>query len=186
MASNQAASRAVNQMENKPVKRRGKCIEFKVGDAVFYPAAGIGTVEAIEEMSLTTHFERCYVVRVRETGVTIRIPCRGVDLTGIRPLMPGRKVRELYKILSGPPEKRITTNLLERCKDLAHKVNTGCPMALGEVVRDLARWKQQASLSFDETRLLQTATNFLTREIAMVQGITPEVARERIQSQLSA
>ena len=59
-------------------------------------------------------------------------------------------------------------------------------MALGEVVRDLARWKQQASLSFDETRLLQTATNFLTREIAMVQGITPEVARERIQSQLSA
>jgi CarD family transcriptional regulator len=167
-------------------KRRSKLVQFRVGDPVFYPAAGIGRVESVQEVHLTQGFKRCYVIRVSETGVTIKIPCDGIRDSGIRPLMPSRKVRELYRILSGPPEKRITTNLLERCKDLAQKVNTGCPKALGEVVRDLARWKKQSPLSFDETRLLQTATNFLSREIALVQGITPEIARERISSSLNA
>jgi RNA polymerase-interacting CarD/CdnL/TRCF family regulator len=57
-------------------------------------------------------------------------------------------------------------------------------MELGEVVRDLTHWKTQTGLSFDETRLLETASNFLSRELASVKGITPEAAYESIRSQI--
>ncbi len=161
-----------------------KC-EFKVGDAVFYPSAGVGVIEGKEDIFLTGELERCFVIRIHESGATIKVPCANMINNGIRPLLDGKKVKDLYKVLAGSSKRRITAgNPLERTRELARKINAGSCMEIGEVVRDLMRWKKQSNLSFDEVRLLQTGCNHLAREVAVATGTTPDDAISKIREQV--
>ena len=72
--------------------------------------------------------------------------------------------------------------LPDQALDYATKINR--LMQQPEVVRDLTHWKVTSGLSFDETRLLETASNYLSRELATVEGISTEDAYARIRSQI--
>jgi len=158
---------------------------YKVGDAVFYPAAGVGVIESREDVFLTGKIEPCFVIRILESGASIKVPLANMEPNGIRPLLDGKKVKDLFKVLSGSGKSRSTVgNQMERCRELARKVNAGSCMEIGEVVRDLLRWKMQKSLSFEEVRLLQTGCNHLAREVAVVTGISPEDAIHKIREQV--
>jgi CarD family transcriptional regulator len=154
---------------------------FKVGDAVFYPSAGVGVIEGQEDLFLTGKHERCFVIRILESGATIKVPRANIERNGIRPLLDGKKPRDLYKVLAGSSKRRSTAgNPAERARELARKVNQGSCMEIGEVVRDLLRWKTQTNLSFEEVRLLQTACGHLAREVSVATGISPEDAIHKI------
>ncbi len=154
---------------------------FKVGDAVFYPSAGVGVIQAIEELYISGGFKPCLVIHIPETHMTVKVPQENVRKNGIRPLLNGRKLKELFKVLSARSRRRVTGgNWSERCKELERRINTGTSLELGEVVRDLMRWKKQSGLSFEESMLLETASGYLAREVAAVQGIETEVAIDRI------
>jgi len=160
-------------------------VYFKVGQAVFYPSAGVGMIEGKEDIYLTGQRECCFVIRILESGARIKVPCVNVEQNGIRPLLDGKKVHELYRVLSGTSRRRPTTgNPVERTRELARKVNNGSCLEIGEVVRDLLRWKSQKNLSFDEVRLLETGCNHLAREVSVVTGISPEDAIVRIREQV--
>lgn len=158
---------------------------YKVGDTVFYPAAGVGVIEGMEDLYLNGQCETCFVIRIHESSATIKIPFANMEKSGIRPLLDGKKVKDLFKMLSGSGKDRSTAgNQLERCRDLARKVNAGSCMEIGEVVRDLLRWKSKKDLSFEEVRLLQIGSNHLAREVAIATGTTPEDANHRIREQV--
>jgi len=158
---------------------------YKLGDAVFYPAAGVGVIEGEEDLFLNGQCEPCFVIRILESSATIKVPHTNMERNGIRPLLESKKVKELFKLLSGSGKNRSTVgNQMERCRELARKVNAGSCMEIGEVVRDLLRWKSQKNLSFEEVRLLETGCNHLAREVAMATGTTPEDAIHRIREQV--
>jgi len=160
-----------------------KRVMFKIGDSVFYPAAGVGVIETVEDIFIGGQWERCFVIRIRESQVTIKVPQSNIQKNGIRPLLNERKLKELFRVLSEQSCATTTaSNTIEYYKTLERKINTGSCLELGEVVRDLMRQKQESSLSFDEARLLETASNFLSRELAAVAGIAPGVAYDRIRS----
>ena len=167
-----------------PRKLMSQNPRFKVGDTVFYPAAGVGVIEAVEDLFLTGRREHCFVIRIHESNVTIKVPQTNMARNGIRPLLASRELKELFKILAGRCQRRASGNLLERCRELGQKVQGGVPFDLGEVVRDLTHWKAQTGLSFDELRLLETACKYLCQEIAAVEGISSEDAYDRIQQQI--
>ncbi|MEK7207110.1 MAG: CarD family transcriptional regulator [Pseudomonadota bacterium] len=156
---------------------------FKVGDTVFYPSAGVGAIDAVEDIYLSGKLETCFVIRIQDTQMTVKVPQTNVEKSGIRPLLDSKKLKELFKVLSAKGKRRVTGgNWAERCKDIERRINSGSCMELGEVVRDLTRWKKQSGLSFEESMLLETANSYLAREIAAIQGIAPEAARDRIRS----
>lgn len=156
---------------------------FKVGDTLFYPSAGVGVIERVEEIFVGGNWESCFVIRIAENNVTIKVPQSNVQKNGIRPLLSVRKLKELFKVLSAESgERHVAGNWAEHFRDLERRVNTGTCLELGAVVRDLMRLKKRAGLSFEEARLLETATNYLAREVATVEGIAPEMAHARIRS----
>jgi CarD family transcriptional regulator len=156
---------------------------FKVGDTVFYPSAGVGVIQAVEEIYVAEDFRPCLVIHIPETKMTVKVPEDNVEKCGIRPLLNNRKLKDLYKVLSAKSSKRVTGgNWAERCKEIERKINTGSYLEIGEVVRDLMRWKKQSGLSFEESMLLETASGYLAREIAAVQGMTTEAAIDQIRS----
>ena len=156
---------------------------FKIGDTVFYPSAGVGIIEAVEDVFISGTCDSCFVIRIAETRMTVKVPQGNVRRSGLRPLLSGRKLKELYRILAAKGNRRITGgNWTDRCRELERKINSGSCLALGEVVRDLMRWKKASGLSFEESMLLKTASNFLANEVAAIQGIEPETAIDRIRS----
>jgi CarD family transcriptional regulator len=158
---------------------------FKKGEAIFYPSAGVGVIEGMEDLYLTGQQERCYVIRIRESGAIIKVPQVNMEKSGVRPLLDGKKVKELYKVLAANGRRRSTAgNPLERARELSRKVNAGSCMELGEVVRDLLRWKNSCNLSFEEVRLLKTGCNHLAQEVAVATGISPQDAIDRIREQV--
>ena len=97
---------------------------YKVGDAVFYPAAGVGIIEAEEDLFLNGQCEPCFVIRILESSATIKVPLGNMEKNGIRPLLDAKKVKDLFKMLSGSGKNRSTVgNQMERCRELARKVN---------------------------------------------------------------
>ena len=156
---------------------------FKVGDTVFYPSAGVGVIESIEDVYVEGRAEPCFVISIPETRMVIKMPRSNIAKNGVRPLLNSRKLRELFKVLSAKGKRRVTGgNWTERCKEIERKINSGSCLELGEVVRDLMRWKQESGLSFEESMLLETACGYLVREVAAVQGVPTNIARDRIRS----
>lgn len=161
----------------------GKRPRFRPGDTIFYPSAGVGVIQAIEELYVAGQFRPCLVIHIPETRMTVRVPRANVEKCGIRPLLTNRKLKELFKILSAKSRRRVTGgNWTERCKEIERKINSGSCLELGEVVRDLMRWKKQSGLSFEESMLLEQASGYLAHEVAAVQGIATEAAIDRIRS----
>jgi CarD family transcriptional regulator len=160
---------------------------FKVGETIFYPSAGVGLIQAIEELYVAGEFKPCLVIHIPETRMTVKVPQDNVERCGIRPLLTTRKLKELFKVLSSKSRRRVTGgNWTERCKEIERRINTGSCLELGEVVRDLMRWKKQSGLSFEESMLLETASGYLAREIAAIQGIETEAAFNRIRDCIGA
>ena len=156
---------------------------FKPGDTIFYPSAGVGVIQTIEELYVGGEFAPCLVIHIPETRMTVRVPQTNVEKCGIRPLLTNRKLKELFKVLSSKGRRRVTGgNWTERCKEIERKINSGSCLELGEVVRDLMRWKKQSGLSFEESMLLEQASGYLAREVAAIEGIATEVAIDRIRS----
>jgi CarD family transcriptional regulator len=168
-------------MRKRRVAVPAKRSHFKVGDAIFYPSAGVGVIQGVEDVYIGGSLEACYVISFPETRMVIKLPKTNIEKNGVRPLLDNRKLKDLFKILAARSKRRATTgNWTERCKQIERKINSGSYLELGEVVRDLAHWKKQSGLSFEESMLFETACNYLVREVAAVQGTNTDVARDRI------
>ncbi len=158
----------------------GKAADFDVGDGVFYPGAGVGRIESSEDIFIGGRLEHCLVIRILESRAVIKVPETNLARNGARPLLDGRRPKELYGVLAAGSRSRRASNWTEYCKNLERIINTGSCHELGAAVRDLLRRKQAAGLSFEEAKLLITATNHLTREVSEAQGIPTDVAYARI------
>lgn len=163
-----------------------KKAQLKIGDFVFYPSAGVGVIEAIEDVFISGAVDSCYVIRVEESSMVVKVPQANIKNSGVRPLLPSRKVKELFRVLESDCNLRVTGgNWTERCKELDRRINGNTCIELAEVVRDLMSWKMQSGLSFEESMLLETASTYLSRELAAIKQIDPKVAYNEIVSHVT-
>ena len=68
-----------------------------------------------------------------------------------------------------------------RAQEYETKINSGDPIAIAEVVRDLFRNTSQADQSYSERQLYQAALERLTRELAAVKDIGEEKATDEVE-----
>jgi len=163
-----------------------KKAKLEVGDSVFYPSAGVGTIETVEDVYIAGTVDPCYVIRIKESGMVVKVPRANAAKSGIRPLLSPRKIKEMFRTLESECAHRVTGgNWTERCKDLERRINGSTSIELAEVVRDLLTWKIQSGLSFEESMLLETASTYLSHELAAVKGISPDAAYEEIVNHVS-
>ncbi len=73
-----------------------------------------------------------------------------------------------------------------RAQEYGAKINTGDPVSIAEVVRDLHRSGDQPDRSYSERQLYEAALDRLAREFAAVEQIEPDVAAERLEKLLDA
>ena len=151
----------------KTAQRHG----FKTNEFIVYPAHGVGQIQAIEEQEIAGAKLELFVINFLKDKMTLRVPVSKIVTVGMRKLAEGGLVKRALETLKGRARIK-RTMWSRRAQEYEAKINSGDPLAIAEVVRDLFRSDSQPEQSYSERQLYEAALDRLSREIAAVQRVT--------------
>jgi CarD family transcriptional regulator len=117
--------------------------------------------------------------------MTLRVPIAKVKDSGLRKLSNRKIIDSALKTLKGKVRIK-RTMWSRRAQEYEAKINSGDPVAIAEVVRDLHRNADQPDQSYSERQMYQAALERLARELAAVEKIEQEEATEKLEKLLQA
>jgi CarD family transcriptional regulator len=144
-------------------------MEYEVGDRIFYPRRGAGTVTGVEEMEFVEGFRHYYVIELPSEKLTVRVPSEMVDELGVRPVVPKRRIDRVLNTLGGEPTV-LPDNYKERQSGVRDQLATGQALPIAEVIRDLFGHERRAHLTKVDRDLFTEGREFLAEELALVMG----------------
>jgi CarD family transcriptional regulator len=156
---------------------------LSVGDAVVHPAHGVGQfdgVDADEFDGTRLEFLRLFFA---ERRLTLRVPLGKAERNGLRRPMAPETLARVLEVLAGTP-RSTRTIWARRAVELAAKVNSGDPVVVAEVLRDLGRNAGRAEQPTGERVLFEQALDRLAGEVAALDGIPRAEAASRILARL--
>jgi CarD family transcriptional regulator len=170
----------------KPViKEATKTMLFSTGDFVVYPAHGVGQVTDVEKQVIGGQKLELFVVSFERDRMTLRVPVEKVENSGLRKLSSRKVMDQALTTLKGRARvKRAMWS--RRAQEYEAKINSGDPVSIAEVVRDLHRGESQPEQSYSERQIYEQALERLAHEIAAVEKIEPEIATAKLEKLLSA
>ncbi|WP_084112437.1 CarD family transcriptional regulator [Belnapia moabensis] len=168
-----------------PPRQPSKPVEFKAGDHVVYPTHGVGTVQGIEAMSAAGLTLQVIVVTFDENRMTLRVPVNKAASSGLRKLAAPDSMQEALDTLKGRARIK-RTMWSRRAQEYEAKINSGDPVAIAEVVRDLHRNAGQPDQSFSERQIYEQAMDRLAAELAAIDRTDKAAATTKLLDHLKA
>ncbi len=164
----------------KTAQRQG----YKVGEAVVYPAHGVGRITAIEEQEIAGFKLELFVVAFDKDKMVLRVPTAKATAVGLRKLAEADGMQKALDVLTGRARIK-RTMWSRRAQEYEAKINSGDLIAVAEVVRDLHRAESQPEQSYSERQLYEAALDRVVRELAHVNKITETEATKLIEASLA-
>ena len=164
----------------KTAQRQG----YKVGEAVVYPAHGVGRITAIDEQEIAGFKLELFVVSFDKDKMVLRVPTAKAASVGLRKLAEPESMQKALDVLTGRPRIK-RTMWSRRAQEYEAKINSGDLIAVAEVVRDLHRAESQPEQSYSERQLYEAALDRVMRELAQVNRLTDTEATKLIQANLA-
>jgi CarD family transcriptional regulator len=158
---------------------------FGVNDFVVYPTHGVGRIKAVEEQEVAGMQLKLFVIDFDKDKMTLRVPVNKAESTGMRALSSSDKMKTALSTLKGRARVK-RTMWSRRAQEYEAKINSGDPVSIAEVVRDLHRGAGQPEQSYSERQIYEAALDRLVRELAAVEGLDEEQAAERLEKMLKA
>ncbi len=158
---------------------------FNEGDLVVYPTHGVGKVAGIEKQHIAGHELELFVITFDRDRMTLRIPVPKAKNSGLRKLSTRSVMDEALGTLATRAKiKRAMWS--RRAQEYEAKINSGDPLAIAEVVRDLHRNANQPDQSYSERQIYEAALDRLACELAAVERILPDEATQKLEKLLDA
>lgn len=153
------------------------------GDYVVYPAHGVGQVEGIETQVIAGTEVKLYNISFEKDRMRLKIPVFKATESGLRKLSTTKRLGDALATLKGRARVR-RTMWSRRAQEYETKINSGDPVAIAEVLRDLKRSNDDNEQSYSERQIYQSALERLAREVAAVEKITELKASEKLEEML--
>lgn len=160
-------------------------IKFEDGDYVVYPAHGVGKVVGIETQQVAGHELQVFVISFDNDRMKLRLPVAKAKKSGLRALSDGVEITKALQVLNGKAKIK-KTMWSRRAQEYETKINSGNPISIAEVIRDLHRTNDEGEQSYSERQLYQMAIERLTRELAAIEAIDEKQAVVKLTSALRA
>jgi len=157
---------------------------FNPGDYVVYPTHGVGKVLSIETQEIAGHKLQLFVISFVRERMTLRVPTSKVETSGLRKLSSPKIMDSALTTLQGRARVK-RTMWSRRAQEYEAKINSGDPISIAEVVRDLHRDTSQPEQSFSERQIYESAIDRLSRELAAVENIDKDKATEKLEELLT-
>lgn len=159
-------------------------ISFKSGDPVVYPAHGVGTIEGVETHTIAGMEVSLYSIAFDKDRMRLKIPVQKAEESGLRKLCSKDHLKDALTTLQGKAKaKRAMWS--RRAQEYETKINSGDPVSIAEVLRDLRRPKDDTEQSYSERQIYQSALQRLAREVAAIEQVSEDKAAEQLESVLS-
>lgn len=160
-------------------------ITFNAGEYVVYPAHGVGKVADVSKQQIGGTELELLVVNFDKDKMTLRIPVDKVPNVGLRKISEESTINDALNVLKGKAKiKKVMWS--RRALEYENKINSGNPIAIAEVVRDLYRNENIAEQSYSERQIYEQAVERLSNEIAICDNISVEEANQKMLEFLSA
>ena len=157
-----------------------KNMEFKTDEFVVYPTHGIGKILGTETQEIAGTELDLLVINFEHDRMTLRIPVTKAQNSGLRRLSSRKQMDVALTKLKGRARVR-RTMWSRRAQEYEAKINSGDPVSIAEVIRDLRRNTSQADQSYSERQMYQAAMDRLAREFAAIEKIDEETAATRLE-----
>ena len=168
-----------------PMRVAAKAEKFVEGDYVVYPTHGVGKVEKIAVEAIAGHNLELIHITFEENRMTLRVPVAKARSAGLRKLATQAKFDEALAVLKGRARVK-RTMWSRRAQEYEAKINSGDPIAIAEVVRDLHRNAGQPDQSFSERQIYESALDRLAAELAALDSTDKETAAAKLADFLKA
>ena len=159
--------------------------EFGPKDYIVYPTHGVGFIQAVERQEIAGMQVELFVVTFEKDKMTLRVPVSKAKHVGMRKLSTPKIMDSALATLKG--RARVKRSMWSRrAQEYEAKINSGNPVSIAEVIRDLHRSANQPDQSYSERQIYEAALERLARELAAVEKIDEQTATERLENVLRA
>ena len=159
--------------------------EFQSGDYVVYPTHGVGLIKGTESQEIAGTQLDLLVIDFEQDRMTLRIPVGKANNSGLRRLSSRKQMDAAIAKLKGRARVR-RTMWSRRAQEYEAKINSGDPVSIAEVVRDLRRPSNQGDQSYSERQMYQAAIDRLAREFAKIEQIDEDAAVTKLEKLMDA
>ena len=140
---------------------------FAENDYVVYPTHGVGKVEKIAIEDIAGYSLELIHITFDENRMKLRVPVTKAKTAGLRKLSTKKAYDEALNTLKGRARIK-RTMWSRRAQEYEQKINSGDPVAIAEVVRDLHRNAGQPDQSFSERQIYEAALDRMAAELAAI------------------
>ena len=158
---------------------------FAEGDYVVYPTHGVGKVERIATEEIAGHKLELIHITFEENRMKLRVPVAKARTAGLRKLATREAFDKALDLLKGRARIK-RTMWSRRAQEYDQKINSGDPMQIAEVVRDLHRNAGQPDQSFSERQIYESAMDRLAAEMGALDGTDKATAAAKLAEKLRA
>lgn len=160
-----------------------KKLTFAGGDYIVYPSHGVGRITGVETQVIAGVELEMYVVSFENERLILRVPVDKAQKSGMRKLSSREKIQSAMDALKVRTRPRRNVMWSRRAQEYEAKINSGDPVAIAEVVRELHR-AEDAEQSYSERQMYRAALERLAREVAAIERIDEAEASRRLESVL--
>ena len=157
--------------------------DFAQGDYVVYAAHGVGQIEGVETQTIAGMEVSLYVIGFEKDRMRLKVPVMKAEESGLRKLSSSNRLKDAMTTLKGKARIR-RTMWSRRAQEYEMKINSGDPVAIAEVLRDLKRSNDDTEQSYSERQIYQSALERLAREMAAIKKIDEEKATKQLENVL--
>lgn len=156
-----------------------KEVSFSTGDFVVYPTHGVGKVLSITKDTVAGQELELIAVHFDKDRMTLRVPMAKAKNSGLRKLSNKNIMDTALETLRGKSKAK-RTMWSRRAQEYEAKINSGDPVSIAEVVRDLYRSQSQSDQSYSERQIYEQALDRLANELAALEKINTQEATVKL------
>ncbi len=177
-------AKAANSAPARIIPKKTEKLDFIAGDFVVYPAHGVGQIEGVEVQVISGMEVTLYTISFEKDRMRLKLPVTKVKISGLRKLSSKDRLKDALATLQGRSQvRRIMWS--RRAQEYETKINSGDPVSIAEVLRDLKKSGDQGEQSYSERQIYQAALARLAREVAAIEKIDEKKATEKLEAVLS-
>lgn len=160
-------------------------MQFSKGQVVIHPQHGPATVKKVTSRVIQGERKDYLFLSVQADGMSVALPVDAAEEIGVRAVMDGPRVREVFEALAddGEPFDKVWSR---RFKHNTERLRSGDLLKIAGLVRDVTRRDDEVKVSYGEANLLGEAMGLLTAELAIALRVTPERTVELVESAVRA
>lgn len=159
-------------------------LTFNAGEYVVYPTHGVGKVVGVTKENIAGSELECLVINFSKDKMSEKLPTYRISNSGLRKISDEKTMNEAFETLKGKAKVRKFT-WSRRSQEYENKINSGNPVAIAEVIRDLYRNENIAEQSYSERQIYEKAVERLATEVSVFSNCSIEEASNKLTDILS-